>query len=61
MKESGDDQQQERVTAKLLSSLKGLRYGSIVVTVHDSKIVQIERIERFRFDVSRSNENGDGI
>ena len=33
----------------LLQALKGLRYGSVEILIHDSKIVQIERKERFRF------------
>ena len=30
-----------------------LRYGVVQVTVHDGKLVQIERTERTRFDPSR--------
>ncbi len=38
------------VERKILQAIKGLRYGSVEITVHDSKVVQIERKERFRFD-----------
>ncbi len=31
--------------------LKGMRFGVIQIVVHDSKVVQIERTERTRFDV----------
>jgi hypothetical protein len=37
------------VTEKVAS----LRYGVVQVTVHDGKVVQIERTERTRFDPSR--------
>lgn len=32
----------------LQSLLTGLRYGSVEITVHNARIVQIERCERFR-------------
>lgn len=32
----------------LQSLLAGLRYGSVEITVHNARIVQIERRERFR-------------
>lgn len=31
--------------------VKNIRYGVVQIVVHDSKIVQIERTERTRFDV----------
>ena len=34
--------------AEILAALRGLRYGSIVVTIHDSKVVQIEKNEKVR-------------
>lgn len=40
----------ETVLKKILETLKGLRFGSITVTVHNSKIVQIERVEKTRLD-----------
>src|SRR5215831_18349416 len=32
------------------TKVQSLKYGSVQVTVHDSKVVQIERVERTRFD-----------
>lgn len=29
-------------------ALQGLRYGSVEITVHNARVVQIERKERFR-------------
>jgi hypothetical protein len=34
----------------LLRLLRGLRYGQVVVQVHDGRLVQIERTERYRTD-----------
>lgn len=33
-------------------ALKGIRYGSVEIIVHDSKVVQIERKEKMRIDRS---------
>lgn len=34
--------------------LKGLHFGVVQIVVHDSKVVQIERTERTRFEVPQS-------
>jgi hypothetical protein len=31
--------------------VRGIRYGVVQIIVHDSKVVQIERTERTRFEV----------
>ena len=33
---------------RLNVALKGLRYGSVHLVIHDAKVVRIERIERIR-------------
>ena len=33
---------------EILEALKGIRYGAVEITVHDSRVVQIDRRERFR-------------
>ncbi|MBS0151111.1 MAG: YezD family protein [Nitrospira sp.] len=38
------------VEQAILDALKGLRYGSVEILIHDSKVVQIERREKTRFD-----------
>jgi hypothetical protein len=38
------------VVEKIAAALKGLRYGSVEIIVHDGRIVQIERRERWRVD-----------
>jgi hypothetical protein len=40
---------------KVLRALRGIRYGSVEITIHDSRIVQIERKEKVRLDIE---ENG---
>lgn len=38
------------IEKSVFEALKDLRYGSVEITVHDSRIVQIERKEKVRFD-----------
>lgn len=38
----------EALVLELVSALKGLRYGSVEIVVHDSRVVQIERREKMR-------------
>jgi hypothetical protein len=30
--------------------LAGMKYGTVQIVVHDGRIVQVERTEKFRFD-----------
>lgn len=50
----------ELINSQINLALRGLKYGSVIVTVHDSKIVQIERVEKNRFD-DLYLEDGEGI
>ena len=36
-------------------SVESLRYGSVEITVHDGKVTQIERREKFRFKANVTN------
>ena len=38
-------------------ALKGLRFGSVEIVVHDSKVVQLERKEKTRLDGTVSSTN----
>lgn len=37
------------VAQEIFAAITGLRFGSVEITVHDSKVVQIERKEKVRF------------
>lgn len=50
---SSDDQWVQRI----LRALEGLEYGSVQIVVHDSKITQIERIEKQRFPLEKTTAN----
>jgi hypothetical protein len=38
------------VDSRILQAVRSLDYGSVEVVVHDSRVVQIERREKLRFD-----------
>jgi hypothetical protein len=40
----------ESILERVANAIRGLRFGSIELVIHDSKVVQIERKEKFRFD-----------
>ncbi|OPA80063.1 hypothetical protein BVG16_04750 [Paenibacillus selenitireducens] len=42
----------ERWRDQIAALLNGMEYGSVQITVHDGKIVQMERTERKRFDAN---------
>jgi hypothetical protein len=39
----------EQIREQLLNAVRGIRFGSVEITVHDGKVVQIERKEKIRF------------
>ena len=44
------------IVSEILAALHSLRYGSIVVTIHDSKVVQIEKNEKVRLQKKAGGE-----
>ena len=51
----------EAIIKEIIAALNSLRYGQVQITVHNSKIVQIEKTEKMRFDEIGLTENGGGI
>ena len=43
-----DESISPEIVSEILAALRSLRYGSIVLTIHDSKVVQIEKNEQVR-------------
>jgi len=43
-----------RIEQTILQALKDLRFGSVEIVVHDSKVVQIEHREKMRVEASHS-------
>ncbi|WP_333648062.1 YezD family protein [Candidatus Binatus sp.] len=40
----------DEILRRLASAISGVRFGSVEVVIQDSRVVQIERKEKFRFD-----------
>ncbi len=47
-------QHNQDIAHKILLAIKDLRFGSVEVVIHDSKVVQIERKEKIRIDTDSS-------
>ncbi|MBN2700080.1 MAG: YezD family protein [Methylothermaceae bacterium] len=45
------------VLAKILETLKDIHYGAVEIVVHDGRVVQIERREKFRFEPAAAGRN----
>ncbi|RXI96414.1 DUF2292 domain-containing protein [Anaerobacillus alkaliphilus] len=44
---------------KIKSYIEGIEFGSVVVTIHDGKITQIDRNEKIRFSFEKKKEHPD--
>jgi len=42
------DSGQQQLAHSIVAMLRGLRFGSVEIVVHDGRIVQIEKHEKFR-------------
>lgn len=58
MKKSCNTETEEEILLKIASALKNVSYGSIQITIHDSKVVQIDKTEKFRLDGQESRPKG---
>lgn len=45
----------DALITQILKALKDIQYGYVQITVQNSKIVQIEKTEKFRLDEQRSS------
>jgi hypothetical protein len=46
----------QEVIGKIISFLEEMEYGTIQITIHDSQVTQIEKGEKYRFPLKKSNE-----
>ncbi len=53
-------QHNQDIAHEILLAIKDLRFGSMEVVIHDSKVVQIERKEKIRFDTLSHNHHSEG-
>ena len=43
------------ILEKIISALSSLEFGTVQITVHDSQVTQIEKIEKHRFPLAKSS------
>ena len=48
------DKTRHHLAEKILHALQEIRFGSVEIIIHDSKVVQIERREKIRIDTNSS-------
>lgn len=53
---TNNNKKDEVILTQILRALKSIQYGYIQITVHDFKIVQIEKTEKVRLDGQRSSK-----
>jgi hypothetical protein len=49
------DETDPRLASMILRAIQEIRYGSVEIIIHDSRIVQIERKEKIRMDSNPSH------
>lgn len=42
---------------RIATQVNGLEYGSVLITVHDGRVVQIDRTERKRFETGAAKQS----
>lgn len=42
----------DEILQRIAKAISGVRFGSVEIVIQDSRVVQIERKEKFRFDKS---------
>jgi hypothetical protein len=47
------DKHANPVEQHVLDAIRSLKYGAVEVLIHDSRVVQIEKTEKMRFDTPR--------
>jgi len=47
---SDSQEYEKKLLVNILKAIKSIRYGSVEITIHDAKVVQIDKTEKMRFD-----------
>jgi hypothetical protein len=51
----------DKLVRKIAESLKGIKFGHVLVTIHNQKVVQIDRTEKNRCEIVVLEADGGGI
>ena len=44
------EESERKLLLQILKAIKGIRYGYVQIIVQDSKVIQIDKTEKIRFD-----------
>ena len=48
------------VMTRILQAIKGIKYGSLEIVIHDSKIVRLEKHEKIRVESDPNTDQSSG-
>ncbi|HEX3018996.1 MAG TPA: YezD family protein [Chitinispirillaceae bacterium] len=51
----------EKLIRRIADSLKGVKFGHVLITIHNHKVVQIDRTEKNRCELIVLESDGGGI
>ena len=51
----------DKLIRRIADSLKGIKFGHVLITVHNNKVVQIDRTEKNRCEIVVQEIDGGGI
>lgn len=54
--ETDNTKNEEEIVVQILNAIKGIRYGYVQITVHNSNIVQIDKTEKIRLDGQKTSK-----
>ncbi len=46
----------DSIEKHILEAIRGIKYGAVQVMVHDSRVVQVEKTEKLRFELPKSSQ-----
>ena len=44
----------QTIEKHILEEIRGIKYGAVEVLIHDSRIVQVEKTEKLRFEPTKT-------
>ncbi|WP_442853529.1 YezD family protein [Bacillus sp. FJAT-27231] len=47
----------QQILEKIKSLLESLDYGTVQITIHDSQVTQIDKLEKYRLPLQKSSRN----
>ncbi len=52
--DKGTKNQDQVLASQVLEAIRSIKYGCVQITVHDSRVVQIDKTEKIRIEMPKS-------